>query len=81
MVPAGVVEDLGAGCFVVGVVSRAGDAEPAEAASRRSVKVALNFLVNFMEMRRSDIYCTPVGLAALAGGLEVSEMAAGGSFG
>jgi hypothetical protein len=37
----------------------------------------LSFAVNFMEMRRRDIYCTPVGLVALAGGLEVSETAAG----
>ena len=69
MVPGGVVG------LVVVAVSNARDAEPADAASSRSANVTLNFVVNVMKMRRSDIYCTPVGLA------EASEMAAGGSFG
>jgi hypothetical protein len=34
-----------------------------------------------VEMRWSDIYCTPKGFAALPGWVEVSEMTGAGSFG
>ena len=57
--------------FIV-VVSKAWDVEPVATASRRSV--------NAIEMRRSDIYCTPVGLA-LSCRVAASEMADGESFG
>ena len=72
MVPSGFVAGLGAGCFfVVVVVCMAYDARPAETASRSSD----------LEMCRNNIYCTPMGLAALAGWVEVAEMTGAGSFG
>ena len=67
-----VAGSLGAGCFVVAVVSKAWEVEPVAAASRKSV--------NAIEMRRSNIYCTPVGLA-LSCRAAASEMADGESFG
>ena len=62
---------FGAGCFLdVSAVSSAWDGSPAEVA-RRSAAVA---------RRRSSIYCTPTGLAALFCWSEVWEMAGGESL-
>jgi len=67
----GVPEVFAAGCFwgVAGSVARE-VALPAIARRRSAV-----------DRRRSNIYCTPMGLTALSRGLEISEMAGAGSFG
>ena len=60
-----------AGCFLVAAVSIAYDVRPAVTARKRSAAAR----------RRNNIYCTPMGFAALFGWLEVSEMTGAGSFG
>ena len=74
MVPSALAADFGA-CFFV-VVSIAGDAEPAATVRRRRRDGV---------RRRSNIYCTPRGLALFgwveAWELEAWEMTGAGSFG
>jgi hypothetical protein len=71
IVPSDFTKGFAGGCFLEVAIGVAREAALPEMARKRRAAVR----------RRSNIYCTSVGLATLSGLVEVTEMTGAGSFG